>query len=173
MLLGCSQTPSIAPATPNNQPPALVCCVCVFAAVGVTSTLPKAFGDAANCEPGSRAGLCHFVVVMTYARCKRCPGLRMAGFRKFQQTSCITHKVFIAVEVCTNLPCLFTQDLPFHTRLGVARPTVPKRSATIYVGSGFHCLRIFSLLFFPAVQALSGIENDRFQEVPTDILHHP
>jgi len=47
------------------------------------------------------------VVVMTCARCKR-PGLRMAGFRKFQQTSCITHKVFIAVEVCTPA-------MPFHT----------------------------------------------------------
>jgi len=48
--------------------------------------------------------------VMTCARCKRCPGLRMAGFRKFQQTSCITHKVFLAVEVCTPA-------MPFHTRL--------------------------------------------------------
>ena len=47
---------------------------------------------------------------MTCARCKRCPGLRMAGFRKFQQTSCITHNVFIAVEDCTPA-------MPFHTRL--------------------------------------------------------
>ena len=61
---------------------------------------------------------------MTCARCKHCPGLRMAGFRNFQQTSCITHKVFIAVEVCTPA-------MPFHTRLGGARPRVPKRSATI------------------------------------------
>jgi hypothetical protein len=52
---------------------------------------------------------------MTCARCKRCPGLRMAGFRKFQQTYCITHKVFIAVEVCTHLPCLFIQDLLMMT----------------------------------------------------------
>jgi len=66
------------------------------------------------------------VVVMTFARCKRCPGLRMAGFRKFQQTSFITHKVFIAVEVCTPA-------MPFHTRLGVARPRVPKRSATLVI----------------------------------------
>ena len=29
-------------------------------------------------------------------------GIEIAGFRKFQQTSCITHKVFIAVEVCTQ-----------------------------------------------------------------------
>jgi len=50
------------------------------------------------------------VVVMTYARCKLYPRLKMAGFRKFQQTSCITHKVFIAAEVCTPA-------MPFHTRL--------------------------------------------------------
>jgi len=62
------------------------------------------------------------------ARCKR-PGLRMAGFRKFQQTYCITHKVFIAVEVCTpSIP--FTQDLLMIQ--WAARPRVPKRSATIY-----------------------------------------
>ena len=47
------------------------------------------------------------VVVMTCARCKRCPGLRMAGFMKFHR-----HLVSpIAVEVCTHLPCLLTQDL--------------------------------------------------------------
>ena len=95
-------------------------------------------------KPGSRAGSCccifamrrklhatslehrPLVVVITCARCKRCPGLRMAGFRKFQQTSFITHKVFIAVEVCTPA-------MPFHTRLGVARPRVPKRSATLVI----------------------------------------
>ena len=95
-------------------------------------TLAEAFGDAAKYKPGSWAGswcCCIFamsrtfqqiqhrwstipflVVVMTCAWCKRCPGLmRMAGFRKFQQTSYITHEVSIAVEVCTHLPCLFTQ----------------------------------------------------------------
>jgi hypothetical protein len=35
----------------------------------------------------------------------------MAGFRKFQQTSCITHNVFIAVKF-VHLPYM-----PFHTRL--------------------------------------------------------
>ena len=49
------------------------------------------------------------VVVMTCARCKRCLGLRMASFRKFQQISCITHKVCIAVEICTHQP--------LHTRV--------------------------------------------------------
>jgi hypothetical protein len=49
------------------------------------------------------------VVVTTCARCKR-PGSRMAGFRNFQQTSCTTLKVFIAVEVCTYA-------MPFHKRL--------------------------------------------------------
>jgi len=54
----------------------------------------------------------------------------MAGFRRFQQTSCITHQVCIAVEVSIHLPCLSTRlagddlhDLGF-----------PKRSATIFNG---------------------------------------
>jgi len=71
------------------------------------------------------------VVVMTCARCKRCPGLRMAGFRKFQQTSCITHKVFLAVEVCTPA-------MPFHTRLAdddLHDQGFPKRSARILIFS--------------------------------------
>ena len=55
------------------------------------------------------------VFVMTCARCKRCPGLKMAGFRKFQQTSCITHhpslKVFIAVEVCIPFTHSFSHRL--------------------------------------------------------------
>jgi len=60
------------------------------------------------------------VVVMTYARCKPTSGLRMAGFRKFRgssaevpQTSCIAHKIYMAVEVCTPtmpLPTKFADD---------------------------------------------------------------
>jgi len=66
------------------------CCNCAMSRMLNTTSLEH------NCIPA------------TCARCKPCPGVRMAGFRKFQQTSCITHKVFIAVEVCTPA-------MPFHT----------------------------------------------------------
>ena len=68
-------------------------------------------------------------VVMTCARCKRCPVLRMAGFRKLQQTSCITQKVFIALEVAHTCHA-FSHKTP---RWWVARPRVLKRSATIFM----------------------------------------
>ena len=96
---------------------------CLLAMPRNASLVPKrshvvAFSRLAGSQIQHRWSIIAFqplVVVMTCARCKRCPGLRMAGFRKFQQTYCITHKVFIAVEVCTHLPCLFIQDLLMMT----------------------------------------------------------
>ena len=67
------------------------------------------------------------VVVMTCARSA------IENVRKSQQTSCITHKVFIAVEVCIHLPCLFTQD--FLLMFDLHNLRFPKRSTT-------HCLRL-------------------------------
>jgi len=90
----------------------------------------------------------------------------MACFRKFQQTSSITHKVFIAVEVF--LPCLFTQDLlmmtcmakrvpqaqrHYFSLLGCRRQAVEGRHC--FHAENPHCVSIafpkyvkFSLLFF-------------------------
>jgi hypothetical protein len=79
------------------------------------------------------------VVVMTCVQCKRCPGWRMAGFRKFQQPSCITH-----------IGSFHTPVMPFHTaRLAdddLHDLGFPKRSATI-----------LSFLFLVWLQAFSKL----------------
>jgi len=73
----------------------------------------------------------------------------MAGFRKFQQTSYITHEVSIAVEVCTHLPCLFTQDLLMHQHMMTmhnARPRVPQAQRHYSSGGGGQnkvCIQFF------------------------------
>ena len=114
-------------------------------------TLPKAFGDAAKCKPGSQAESCCCIFTMSRkfntspehncipATCccddvcsvQALSWIEIAGFRKFQQTSCITHKVFIPVEVCTPA-------MPFHTRLAdddLHDQGFPKRSARILIFS--------------------------------------